>query len=150
MSHQVEKQLVMDALQMGIWRCRPKPALIFHSDRRSQYFSHNFLDLLINHKVLSSMSRKGNCWNNAVLESFFWSLKTERVYITKYSTRKEARRDVVDIIEIFCNSKRRHLYLPYLSPMAFEKRRYSRKQPKKTGHFLQTRSFTQNTLQGRL
>jgi len=90
MSHRINKKRVMDALQMGIWRCRPKAGLIFHSDRGSQYCSHNFLNL-----------RKGNCWDNAVAESFFGSLKTERVYFTKYSTREEARRDVVDTIEMF-------------------------------------------------
>jgi len=68
------------------------------------------------------MSRKGNCWDNAVAESFFGSLKTERVYFTKYNTREEARRDVVDYIEMFYNSKRRHSYLDYLSPREFEKR----------------------------
>ena len=124
MSHRINKQVVMDALEMGIWRCRPKSGLIFHSDRGSQYCRHDFLDLLKNHKMLSSMSRQGNCWDNAVAESFFGSLKTERVYITKYSTREEARRDVVDTIEMFYNSRRRHSYLGYLSPMTFEKRGY--------------------------
>ncbi len=127
MSHRINKQVVMDALRMGIWRCRPESGLIFHSDRGSQYCSHDFLDLLKTHKMLSSMSRKGNCWDNAVAESFFGSLKTERVYITKYSTREEARRDVVDYIEMFYNSKRRHSYLGYLSPMEFEKRWYFKK-----------------------
>jgi len=83
--------------------------------------------MLKTHKILSSMSRKGNCWDNAVAESFFGSLKTERVYLAKYSTREEARRDVVDTIEMFYNSKRRHSYLGYLSPMAFEKRWYFKK-----------------------
>jgi len=127
MSHRINKKRVMDALQMGIWRCRPKAGLIFHSDRGSQYCSHNFLNLLKAHKMLSSMSRKGNCWDNAVAESFFGSLKTERVYFTKYSTREDARRDVVDTIEMFYNSKRWHSYLGYLSPMAFEKRWYLKK-----------------------
>ncbi|MFQ5642034.1 MAG: IS3 family transposase [bacterium] len=127
MSHRINKQLVMDALRMGIWRCRPKAGLIFHSDRGSQYCSHDFLNLLKTHNMLSSMSRKGNCWDNAVAESFFGSLKTEWVYFTKYTTREEARRDVVDYIEMFYNSKRRHSYLGYLSPMEFEKKWHFKK-----------------------
>jgi len=111
MSHRINKELVMDALRMGIWRSRPKAGLTFHSDRSSQYCSHDFLALLKTHKMLSSMSRKGNYWDNAVAESFFGSLKTERIYITKYSTREEARRDVVDTIEMFYTSKRCHSYL---------------------------------------
>ncbi|HIE66129.1 MAG TPA: hypothetical protein EYQ01_10070 [Nitrospira sp.] len=107
---------------MAIWHCRPKAGLIFHSDRGSQYCSHNFLNLLKTHKMLSSMSRKGNCWDNTVAESFFGSLKTERVYFSKYNTREEARRDVVDYIKMFYNSKRWHSTLGYLSPREFEER----------------------------
>jgi len=127
MSRRINKQLVMDALRMAIWHCRPEAGLIFHSDRGSQYCSHDFLKMLKAHQILSSMSRKGNCWDNAVAESFFGSLKTERVYFAKYSTREEARRDIVDYIEMFYNSKRRHSTLGYLSPAAFEKRWYFKK-----------------------
>jgi len=122
MSHRINKKLVLDALRMGIWCRRPEAGLIFHSDRGSQYCSHGFLKMLKTHNMMSSMSRKGNCWDNAVAESFFGSLKTERVYFTNYKTREEGRRDVVDYIEMFYNSKRRHSYLGYLSPMAFEAR----------------------------
>lgn len=122
MSHRITKQLVMNSLRMSIWQRRLESGLIFHSDRGSQYCSHDFLKMLKTHSMTSSMSRKGNCWDNAVAESFFGSLKTERVYFTKYNTREEARRDVVDYIEMFYNSKRRHSYLGYLSPMAFEER----------------------------
>jgi transposase InsO family protein len=120
MSNRINRQLVMDALRMGIWRRRPAPGLIFHSDRGSQYCSNDFQKMLKSHKMISSMSRKGDCWDNAVAESFFGSLKTERVFFTNYNTREEARRDVVDYVEMFYNSKRRHSYLGYLSPKEFE------------------------------
>lgn len=77
--------------------------------------------------MVSSMSRKGDCWDNAVAESFFGSLKTERVFFTAYQTREEARRDIVDYIEMFYNSKRRHSYLGYMSPMEFERMKMFRK-----------------------
>lgn len=120
MSNRMSRKLVMDALRMGIWHRRPGAGLIFHSDRGSQYCSHDFQKMLKNHLMISSMSRKGNCWDNAVAESFFGSLKTERVFFTNYKTREEARRDVVDYIEMFYNPKRRHSYLGYLSPKEFE------------------------------
>ncbi len=120
MSNRINRKLVMDALRMGVWRRRPAPGLIFHSDRGSQYCSNDFQKMLKTHKMISSMSRKGDCWDNAVAESFFGSLKTERVFFTNYNTREEARRDVVDYVEMFYNSKRRHSYLGYLSPKEFE------------------------------
>jgi len=120
MSNRINRKLVMDALRMGIWRRRPAPGLIFHSDRGSQYCSNDFQKMLKTHKMTSSMSRKGDCWDNAVAESFFGSLKTERVFFTNYKNREEARRDVFDYIEMFYNSKRRHSYLGYLSPKEFE------------------------------
>ena len=76
--------------------------------------------MLKTHGMISSMSRKGNCWDNAVAESFFGSLKTERVFFSTYKTREEAKRDIVDYIEMFYNSNRRHSYLGYLSPKEFE------------------------------
>ena len=76
--------------------------------------------MLAKYGMISSMSRKGNCWDNAVAESFFGSLKTERVFFTNYKTREDARRDVIDNIEMFYNSKRRHSYLGYVSPREFE------------------------------
>ena len=78
LSNRMTKKLVMDALRMSIWRRRPAPGLIFHTDRGSQYCSNDFQKLLKAHGMISSMSRKGNCWDNAVVESFFGSLKTER------------------------------------------------------------------------
>jgi putative transposase len=127
MNKRITKKLVIDALRMGVWRRRPDAGLIFHSDRGSQYCSNDFQKLLKTNGMVSSMSRKGDCWDNAVAESFFGSLKTERVFFTAYQTREEARRDIVDYIEMFYNSKRRHSYLGYMSPMEFERMKMFRK-----------------------
>jgi putative transposase len=121
MNKRITKKLVIDALRMGVWRRRPDAGLIFHSDRGSQYCSNDFQELLKTNGMVSSMSRKGDCWDNAVAESFFGSLKTERVFLAAYKTREEARRDLVDYIEVFYNGKRRHSYLGYMSPMEFER-----------------------------
>jgi len=121
MSNRMKKELVINSLRMAIWRRRPEPGLIFHSDRGSQYCSKDFQKMLQENDMLSSMSRKGNCWDNSVAESFFGSLKIERVFDATYSTREEARRDIVDYIEMWYNSRRRHSYLGYLSPKEFEK-----------------------------
>jgi putative transposase len=117
----MNKKLVINSLLMGIWRRNPVPGLIFHTDRGSQYCSNDFQKVLKNHKRLSSMSRKGDCWDNAVAESFFASLKIERVFFTYYRTREEARKDIFDYIEIFYNNKRRHSYLGNISPKGYEK-----------------------------
>jgi len=116
----INTRLVIDALRMAIWRRHPESNLIFHSDRGSQYCSDEFQRMLRSNKMICSMSRKGNCWDNAVAESFFGSLKTERTFGTTYRTRTEARRDIIDYIEMFYNSHRLHSYLGYLSPMDFE------------------------------
>ena len=121
LSNRMTRELVMNALRMAIWRRRPAPGLIFHSDRGSQYCSNDFQNMLKTHGMVSSMSRKGNCWDNAVAESFFGSLKTERVFFSSYKTREDARKDIVDYIEMFYNSNRRHSYLGYVSPKEFEK-----------------------------
>ena len=127
LNSRMSRKLVMDALQMAIWRRRPASGLLFHSDRGSQYCSADFQKMLKQHKMISSMSRKGNCWDNAVAESFFGSLKTERVFFSNYTTRDEARKDIVDYIEMFYNSRRRHSYLGYVSPKEFEKRQLLKK-----------------------
>jgi len=88
-----------------------------------KYCSDDFQKMLKTHAMVSSMSRKGNCWDNSVAESFFGSLKTERVFFTNYKSRDEARKDIVDYIEMFYNSKRRHSYLGYVSPREFEEMR---------------------------
>ncbi|HSN22621.1 MAG TPA: IS3 family transposase [Methylomicrobium sp.] len=117
----ISRLLVMDALAMAIWRRKPPRGLIFHSDRGSQYCSHDFQKLLKNHGMLSSMSRKGDCWDNAVAESFFGSLKIEQIFGMRYLSRSVARQDIVDYIEMFYNSRRRHSSLGYMNPMEFEK-----------------------------
>ena len=121
LSNRMSKKLIMDALRMAIWRRRPAPGLMFHSDRGSQYCSNDFQKMLKTHGMVSSMSRKSNCWDNSVAESFFGSLKTERVFFSSFKTREEARRDIIDYIEMFYNSNRRHSYLGYVSPKEFEK-----------------------------
>ena len=120
-SNRINRKLVINAALMAIWQRRPNPGLIFHNDRGSQYCSGDFQKLLKTHHMKSSMSRKGDCWDNAVAESFFASLKTERVFFKKYRTRYEARQDIINYIEMFYNSKRIHSYLGYVSPREFEK-----------------------------
>jgi putative transposase len=115
-------QLVTDALVIAIWR-RVKPdALLHHSDRGSQYTSEQFQRLMADHGVVCSMSRSGNVWDNAAMESFFSSLKTERTARKIYRSRNEAKADVFDYIERFYNSKCRHSMIGYLSPMEFERK----------------------------
>ncbi len=114
-------KLVCDALKMALWRRRPKSGLIHHSDRGSQYASDAFRALLKDNKIIGSMSRKGDCWDNAVAESFFGSLKQERVQWYDYRTRYEARQDIVQYISMFYNSYRLHSTLNYLCPNDFEK-----------------------------
>ena len=113
-------QLVTDALVMAIWRRGKPEAVLHHSDRGSQYTSEPFQRLLADHGVICSMSRAGNVWDNAAMESFFSSLKTERTASKTYRTRDQAKADVFDYIECFYNPKRRHSTLGYLSPMEFE------------------------------
>jgi putative transposase len=122
MSATMTAQLVTDALLMAIWR-RGKPgSLMHHSDRGSQYTSEQLQRLLADNGITCSMSRSGNCWDNAAMESFFSSLKTERTARKRYRTRNEARADVFDYIERFYNPVRRHSTIGYISPMEFEMR----------------------------
>jgi putative transposase len=121
MSAQMTAQLVIDALMMAIWR-RGKPVqLLHHSDQGSQYTSEDFQRLLAGQGILCSMSRKGDCWDNAAMESFFSTMKTERTARRTYVTRDEARADVFDYIERFYNPRRRHSTLGQVSPDQFEK-----------------------------
>jgi putative transposase len=120
MSATMTAQLVTDALLMAIWRRGKPDALLHHSDRGSQYTSEQFQRLMADHGVTCSMSRSGNVWDNAAMESFFSSLKTERVTRKTYRTRDEAKADVFDYIERFYNTKRRHSTIRYMSPMEFE------------------------------
>jgi transposase InsO family protein len=122
-SHMREK-LVHDALLMAIGRRMPDDKLMHHSDRGCQYASKDYRDLLKQQGITMSMSRKGNCWDNAVMERFFGSLKSERTDNKVYITREQARADVIDYIEMFYNSQRLHSTLGYLSPMQYEKAHY--------------------------
>jgi putative transposase len=124
MQASMSAQLVTDALLTAIWRRRPKDAaLLHHSDQGSQYTSEHFQRLLVDNGIQCSMSRSGNCWDNAAMESFFSSLKTERLSRKPYRTRDEARADAFDYIERFYNPRRRHSTLGYVSPVDFEKQR---------------------------
>ena len=125
MSASMTAQLVADALTMAIWRRGKPQALLHHSDRGSQYTSDQFQRLLTDHGVTCSMSRSGNVWDNAAMESFFSSLKTERTARRTYRTRDEARADVFDYVERFYNPRRRHSTLGYLAPTEFEMRAQS-------------------------
>ena len=107
--------IVIDALTMAWFRRKPAPGLIHHSDRGSQYASEAFQAALARYGMVCSMSRKGNCWDNAPAESFFNSLKNERVHGARYATREEAIADLFDYIEVFYNRQRRHSSLGYRS-----------------------------------
>ncbi|MCG8597551.1 MAG: IS3 family transposase [Kiloniellales bacterium] len=122
MKAEMTAQLVADALMMAIWRRGKPDSLLHHSDQGSQYTSEPFQRLLVDHGITCSMSRSGNVWDNAAMESFFSSLKTERTARKVYRTRDDARADVFDYIERFYNPTRRHSTLGYLSPVEFEKR----------------------------
>jgi putative transposase len=122
MSDAMTAQLVTDALIMAIWRRGKPDALLHHSDQGSQYTSEQFQRLMADNGVTCSMSRSGNVWDNAAMESFFSSLKTERTASKTYRTREQAKADVFDYIERFYNPARRHSTLGYLSPMDFERR----------------------------
>ena len=114
------RELVLDALVMAIWRRRPQSRVMIHSDQGSQYGSDDWLRFLKANNLEPSMSRRGNCWDNAVAESFFSSLKKERIKKRIYKTRDLARADVFDYIESFYNRTRRHSHLGGVSPEAFE------------------------------
>ncbi|MEC8748201.1 MULTISPECIES: IS3 family transposase [Alteromonas] len=120
MSSRMSAQLVCDALTMALWQRKPKAGLIHHSDRGSQYASRQFRQLLAQYKVTGSMSRKGDCWDNAVVESFFGTLKQERVQWRHYQSRHAAQQDILQYITMFYNSQRMHSYLDYKSPNQYE------------------------------
>lgn len=112
--------LVTEALTMAVGRRQPLAGILHHSDRGSQYASAAYRQELVKYGMIASMSRKGDCWDNAVVERFFRSLKTELTYHNLYSTRAEARRDIIEYIEMFYNSNRLHSHLGYQSPAEFE------------------------------
>jgi putative transposase len=120
MSRRIDRHVVMDALTMAIKRRSPSPGLIHHSDRGVQYASDDFRALLAKHDIRCSMSRKGDCWDNAAVESFFGTLKQEEVFHRRYLSRQQARQSLFDYIEFFYNRRRRHSTLGYVSPAQFE------------------------------
>ena len=122
MADRMTRDLVTSALVMAVGRRRPEPGLIVHSDRGSQYASHDYQALLAAHGCLCSMSRKSDCYDNAAMESFFHTLKVEQVNDANYRTREEAKADVFEYIETYYNPIRRHSTLNYLSPRDFENR----------------------------
>ena len=120
MKERMEKQLVIDALLMALGQRKPVRGMLHHSDRGSQYASKEYQALLKESGISCSMSRKANCWDNAVVESFFSTLKREWVQGKGYRTRSDARSDIFYFIETWYNRKRRHSTLGYLSPTDFE------------------------------
>ena len=122
MSNSMKTTLVNDALKMAIQQRRPKKGLLWHTDRGSQYASYEHRDLLEAHGIIQSMSRKGNCWDNAVAESFFHTLKTELTHHHQFQTKAEANQAIFEYIEVFYNRQRIHSANNNLSPVAFEEK----------------------------
>lgn len=120
MSDRLKESLVIDALKMALFRRKINSGLLLHSDRGSQYAGDNFQQLLRDNNIICSMSRKGNCWDNSAMESFFHSLKVECIYHEKYKNRGEAKKSIFDYIEVFYNRQRKHSFLGYQSPEQFE------------------------------
>jgi putative transposase len=128
MRSRIDGELAINALLMAVWRRNPSSPVIVHSDQGSQYSSHDWQAFLKAHNLVASMSRRGNCYDNAVAESFFQLLKRERIRRKTYLDREEARRDVFNYIEMFYNPKRRHGYANDVSPVEFENQYFNRLQ----------------------
>ncbi|WP_218683549.1 IS3 family transposase [Citrobacter braakii] len=126
MQPRMTKDIVLNALLMAVWRRNPQKQVLVHSDQGSQYTSHEWQSFLKSHGLEGSMSRRGNCHDNAVAESFFQLLKRERIKKKIYGTREEARSDIFDYIEMFYNSKRRHGSSDQMSPTEYENQYYQR------------------------
>ncbi|EJO8274080.1 IS3 family transposase [Salmonella enterica] len=126
MQSRMTKEIVLNALLMALWRRNPQKAVLVHSDQGSQYTSYEWQSFLKSHGLEGSMSRRGNCHDNAVAESFFQLLKRERIKKKIYGTREEARSDIFDYIEMFYNSKRRHGSSDKMPPTEYENRYYRR------------------------
>jgi putative transposase len=120
MSDRIKADLVCQALRSAYWRRKPPGGLILHSDRGSQYASDRHRRLIKDYQMVQSMSRRASCWDNAVMESFFKTLKVERIYQLRYETREIAKRDIVDWIEGFYNRTRMHSSIGYKTPVDFE------------------------------
>jgi len=122
MADTMKVSLVNDALKMAISHRNPPQGLLWHTDRGSQYASYSHKDLLKQHGIVQSMSRKGNCWDNAVAESFFKTLKSDLIYKTYFYTKKQAQHEIFEYIEFYYNRTRSHSYLGNLSPVKFEEK----------------------------
>jgi len=120
MSARMKSELVSGALKMSIESRHPSEGLLVHSDRGSQYGAADYQRMLKKHAMICSMSRTGNCWDNAVAESFFHSLKTERTHHENYTSRAQARLRIFEYIELFYNRRRRHSTLNYKAPLVYE------------------------------
>ena len=120
MATHMRTELVLGALEMALGRRAPALGMLHHSDRGSQYASHDYRDALRKNNIVCSMSRKGDCWDNAVVESFFATLKKELIHRRPWGTVRAVREAIVEYIEVFYNRKRKHSTLGYLSPAAFE------------------------------
>ncbi len=118
----LDRSLTLSALEMAVCRHSPDPGLVHHSDRGVQYACNDYRDRLADHGIVASMSRRGNCWDNAVVESFFATLKWELVQDVAWASRDDAARDLFEYIEIWYNRKRRHSSLDYLSPVEYSRK----------------------------
>jgi transposase InsO family protein len=125
MSNRITRQLVINAFLMAVYHKNPGQNIIFHSDRGSQYASNEFKDILKYHHFIQSMSGAGNCYDNAMSESFFHSIKIEKIYWNVYETREQAKQSVYEYIELYYNVKRRHSSIDYMSPKNFELKYYN-------------------------
>ena len=128
MDSRMTKTLVVDALRAAYWRKKPKPGLMHHSDRGSQYCSATYRALQASYGMQTSMSRKGNCWDNAPMESFFGTLKTESLHHYRFTTREQARQVVFEYIEVFYNRIRRHAKIGNQVPADFANQFYASRQ----------------------
>jgi putative transposase len=122
MDNRLSHEILADALRKAIRQRRPKAGVMFHSDRGTQYTSYAFQELMEKYGFIQSMNSSGNCYDNALMESFFHTLKTELVYFEKYQTKQEARGSIFEYIEVFYNCVRRHSSLNYCSPAEFERK----------------------------
>jgi putative transposase len=133
MSAQITRQLTLQALTMALGRRQPPRGLVHHSDRGSQYASADYQRALAEHSIIGSMSRRGDCWDNAVAESFFATLKVELAHGTRWLTRAHAHAEVFEYLEQFYNGQRRHSTLGYLSPVTFERQWAAARAPASAG-----------------
>lgn len=126
MGSRMDRELALNALLMAVWRRKPHQTVLVHSDQGSQFSSYDWRDFLKEHNLEQSMSRRGNCHDNALAESFLQLLKRDRIRRRIYATSDEARQDIFDYIEMFYNSKRRHSFSNDMSPVEYEKQYFQR------------------------